>query len=131
MGVARRYPQLAMVLVVQFDGDELAAGRRGRVDVHGYVVDRTATDADQLALRTTALEMQAAQHATCRARVIVLHEGVRDAQLPVALGLVALQEKPPGITEYLRFDDQHAGQYGFQHLHERGSWLARRSRYWP
>src|SRR5690606_11311529 len=106
-----------MVLVVQFDADEPAAGRRIGIDVHSHVVHGAAADADQLALRTAALEMQAAQHALAGAGVVVLDERQADACLTVALGLEGFEEEAAVIAEYFWLDDQYAGQRGFDDLH--------------
>ncbi|MNE94438.1 hypothetical protein D3C80_1924000 [compost metagenome] len=106
-----------MVVIAQLDANELAAGRRGRVDVHRHVIHRAAADADQLALGAGALEMQAAQYPARRARVVVLHEGQGDARLAIALDLKGLDEETTLIAEHLRLDDQHPRQRRFDDLH--------------
>ncbi|MNG21586.1 hypothetical protein D3C84_1059730 [compost metagenome] len=106
-----------MVVVAQFDANELATGRRRRVDVHRHVIHRAAADADQLALGAGALEMQAAQYPARRARVVVLHEGQGDARLAIALDLKGFDEETTLIAEHLRLDDQHPRQRRFDDLH--------------
>src|SRR5690606_34661744 len=102
-----------------------------RVDVHRHVIHRPAAHAHQLALRARLLEMQPAQHAALRARVVVLHEGQGDARLAVALDLEGLEEEAAVVAEGLRLDDQHAGQRGLDDVHRTTSWRSRRWRYWP
>src|SRR5690606_26432572 len=105
--ISRRNPELAMVLVAQLDPDELTAGRRLRVDIHGHIVDRSAAHADQLALRAGPLEMQAAQYPAAGAGMVVLDERQVDAYLTVAFGLEGLEEESALIAEHPGLDDQH------------------------
>ncbi|MNN52795.1 hypothetical protein D3C81_1675140 [compost metagenome] len=97
-----------MVVVAQFHTGELATGRRFRIDIHGDVVHRATTHADQLALRAGALEMQSAQHAARRSGVVILNERQINTSVAVALDMEALKEESASIAEYLWLDDQHA-----------------------
>jgi hypothetical protein len=62
--------------------------------------------------------MQAAQHALCRARVVVLHELGADAEFGESLAVVALEKEAARVAEHLGTQQQHLGMLGGDHLHQ-------------
>ena len=133
MRVTGRNPELRVVVAVQLQADPAAEGSAAAAHVGGDVEDAAARHPHQLALRMRrGLQMEAAQHAARRARVVVLDEGNRRADGVVERLLVeALEEEATRVAEHLRFEDEHAGQRGRGRLHQ-NTWLsAICSRYWP
>src|SRR6266568_3625567 len=88
---------------------ELAAA-----DVRSYIKDFARDDADELALRLADLIMQPAQHASSRARVVVLDETNADSRALELLLVPALEEEPARVAEYAGLDEQHARKLGWR-----------------
>src|SRR5262245_10841243 len=129
-----------MVLAAEFDADPATERRAARPDIDRHVEHTALRHAHQLALRMRcALEVQPAQYASARARMVVLHE--RDAlagRLVEGALVVALHEEAACVAEHLRLQNQHAVYRGlgrFQRHRERLSQntrlLTTRIRYWP
>ena len=59
---------------------------------------------NQLPLRVLDLIVQATQHATPRARMIVLHEVDVDAAVREGAPVPAFKEEPALVTEHFRYD---------------------------
>ena len=133
MREAGRDPELAVADVVELEADPVPEGRAGAAHVGRDVENPAARHPHQLALRVRiALQVQAAQDAFGRARLVVLDEGHGRADGGVECLLVeALEKEAARVAEHLRLDDQHAGQGGRGHLHQNTWLLAICSRYWP
>src|SRR4029077_2466603 len=99
---------LLEVLRRDADTDPLAERRRPAPDVDGDVEDLAFDDAKELALRALQLQMEAADGAACRSRVIVLHEDVRNAAGAVFLRVVGLEKKAAAVLMDVGLDDDHA-----------------------
>ena len=128
VGETGRDVELAMVDVVQLQGERAAEVRRAAPDVHGHIQHPATGDAHQLALGVFALVMQAAQHAASRAGMIVLHEGAGDALRGQDVFAEAFDEKSPGIAMHDGLDEQDAGQGGFLDVHGTPPWVTRSMR---
>src|SRR5690606_11936705 len=102
--------ELLMARVVELDPVPAAERRRVGADVHRDVEDAPADDPDELGLPRRGLIVQAAQGAPARARVVVLHEDVGDADLAVALGAVGLEEEAAIVPEGAGGDEHEAGE---------------------
>src|SRR5256886_13835056 len=116
VGEPRGNEDLAEVLLAEPAARPLAEGRRAGPDVHGDVEDLAAHRAHQLALRPRSLRMQPAQRSPQRAGMVVLHEIVGDAALPVPLGVEGLQEEAARVAEDIGLDDHHPRQLRRQDL---------------
>ena len=79
---ADRHEQLAVVLVAQLERLVLAVGGGVAAQVDRHVVDRAARRAHQLRLAGLELEVEGADRASLRARVVVLDELDVDARAP-------------------------------------------------
>src|SRR5690606_39211728 len=112
VGEAGRDPELAVVLVRERDAVGAAEGGRAAPEVHDDVVDGAAGTLDELALGVAPLEVEAAEGAPPRTRVVVLHERGGDAVRAVALGVVALEEEPARVGEDAGLDEQDARDLG-------------------
>lgn len=129
---AGRHPQLAVVVLAEFDPVPLPEGRRALAQVHRHVEDAALDDPYELALRVLDLVVQAAQHALGGAGVVVLHEVHLEAGgLAEDLGVEAFQEETAGVTEDFRFEDQEARDAGGRDLHQNTLSSRMRNRYWP
>ena len=97
------------------------AAERGRAapKIHRHVEHLPRHHAHELALRLARLEVQAAQHAGGRARVVVLDERARApggaAEPVVAEGL---HEEAARVFVHLGLEDEHAGNGGGDGLHD-------------
>ena len=80
MAEADRDVELVAVLVVELDALPLAERRRAAAQVDDDVEHAAARDAHELALAGVRLEVQPAQRAAARARVVVLDELGRHAR---------------------------------------------------
>src|SRR5207302_9516540 len=65
---------------------------------------------NQLRLRMAQLEVQSAQRALDRPRVVVLHEHGVDAMLAVPRRVIRLETESAAVHVHVRLDDEHAGQ---------------------
>src|SRR5690606_25523456 len=85
------------------------SAQRGRslADVDRDREHAPGDDAHQLRHRAVVLKMQAPDHAAHRARLVVLHELVRDAERAEAVPPVRLDKPASVIGEDLRRDDLH------------------------
>src|SRR5262249_30701649 len=89
-------------------------------DVERHVEDFPRNHAHQLALRAPSLRVKPPQRSARRARVVVLHEVVGDAALPVLGGMESLEKEAALVAEDLGFHDQHFGKLAGQepgHVH--------------
>jgi hypothetical protein len=94
-----------------------AEGGRAAPDVDRDVEHLALDRAHQLALRSADLRVQAAQRPAHRVRVVVLHEGTRDAAGAVLVEVVRLHEEAARVAVHVRLHDDHARQRGLQELH--------------
>ena len=117
MGETARHEELAAVLVIEIDRDMLAEGRAADPHIDGDVAHRAAQHGDELSLRLGMLKMQAAQRASQRARQVILHERLRDADVGVTLHLKRLRKEAARIAKYFWLDDQHAGNSSLDDVH--------------
>src|SRR5436189_146919 len=85
------------------------SSERGRAAAHvdGNVVDLPFDDANQLGLLAIELQMQTAQRAANRTRMIVLHERPLDPTGAIPLGVIGLDKKPAAVGVDLRLDDEN------------------------
>src|SRR5690606_24515342 len=114
-------------LVVRF-GVEVQAvpapeRRRLGADVERDVEDASAHDADQLRLTRVRLVMQAAQRSPHRPRVVVLHEGLRDARRPVPGRLIRLEKETPRVTKDARLDQLQSREIEIDDFHGPSPWV--------
>ncbi|RMS05884.1 hypothetical protein ALP75_203295 [Pseudomonas syringae pv. actinidiae] len=113
-----RNPQLTGVFSGQLDADPLPEVRRTAADVHRHIQHCADSDAHQLTLCVFDLIMQAAQHASLRARVVVLHKLPGQASgLLKSPGVEAFIEEASFITEYLGFQNQDFRQLCGYYVH--------------
>ena len=78
------------------------------------------------------LGVESAQCAPSAARVVVLHEGVRNSRFAVPIGVVGLDEKTPVIAVDLGVDQEDAGEVCRGDVQPSGpSWASIRIRYCP
>jgi hypothetical protein len=79
-------------------------------NVHRDVVYLAPNAAQELALGTASLEVEATQHAAARAAVVVLDEPLSILQqgLPVSVLAVGLEKKTTFVAEYAGFDEHYA-----------------------
>src|SRR3569623_2010716 len=129
VGKAGRDEQLALVLRRKRHAYPLAEARRADPHVHRHVEHFAQRDADQLRLRVGILHVHPPQHATRRARQVVLHELAGDSPRAVPLARPGLEEISACVAEDVRLEQQHLGQRRGRRLHRcrpRGSWPAGR-----
>ena len=67
--------------------------------------------------RGVVLVVQAAQHARCGSRVIVLHEAVGNAARLKLFPVEALDEEAPGIAVHVEFDQLQALEWQVANVH--------------
>ena len=75
--------------------------------------------AHELPLGMLELQVKAPERARHRPRMVVLDEHAVDSVLPVALGVIGLDEKPTAIGVDFGFDDEHIRDVGRRHPHVR------------
>src|SRR5262249_25685246 len=99
--------------------DPSPVGGRAAPDVDGYVEHFALDHAYELGLRTAKLQMEAAQRALDRARVVVLYERRVDAVRAVPIRVIRLEEEAAAVAMNVGLDDEYPGQVGGNHTHVR------------
>jgi len=127
MREAGRNVNLSFIAVREIDAVVAAEGRRAAANIDGDVVDLSANDGDQLALRRGVLEVKAAQGPLDGKRKIVLDEPYVDAGLAVSLFVPGFDEEATVIGEYLRLDDEKPLERCLGYLHRPAQSCARRA----
>ena len=94
----------------------LAEGGRVAAQVDGDVEDRAARAADQLRLARLGLEVEAAQGALRRARVVVLDELDVDAELGPGVAAVGLDHEAALVAVDLGLEQDDAVELRLQPL---------------
>ncbi|PIF19600.1 hypothetical protein CLU89_0986 [Acidovorax sp. 30] len=111
MGKARGHPQLLVIFLSQLGTNPLS--KRGRVfsNINRHIENSPSDTAYQLALRPRfQLEVQPPQNALSAAAVVILDELMGRPRRFVKNPLIeALKEKPAGIPEHLRLDQNDVG----------------------
>src|SRR3546814_6443017 len=102
--------------------------RRRTAEIDRDIEHRARRYAHQLSLRLPNLIMQPAQHAPGRPAVIVLHPWAGNAGCLKRPGVPAFHEEAAIVAEHLWFDDDDAGQIGFDEIHSTAPPSSRRSR---
>src|SRR5699024_10706333 len=106
MGIARRYPYLAMIVFAKFHTHILTISGRLRVNVCSDIKYCAAGDADQFALWLALQKMESTQHPVARTGVVVLHKGQRYADhFCITLGAEGFLEKTAVITKHFGFNN--------------------------
>ena len=113
-----RHPELAVIFLCQRNTYPLPEGRGATANIDSNVKHGPPRHTNQLPLRKwRQLIVQATQDTDPTAAVVILHELWLPDGLGPRLGVVALHEKPSGIPEDLRFNDEHAGNFCFDKFH--------------
>ena len=126
-----RHVALPEVVGRERDANPSAERRRAAADVDGDVEDLALDDADQLALRPPDLQMQAAQRAADRPRMVVLHERAGDAVLAVRVGVIGLDEEAAVVVVDVGLDDERRPADRSGRRARQRSCSRTRNRYWP
>lgn len=108
MGESARNEQLQVVHVAELHGDVFAVRFRSLAQVDGDVQHPALQNAHQLRLRVFALlEMQTANHAVGRFRLVVLHEFRRHAVVVEQLFVICFKEIAAVVRENPRFENDN------------------------
>src|SRR3984957_11626773 len=83
-------------------------------DIQGFTLHHTA----ELCLCMMQLVMQSSQGAFAGAGVIILHEGVLDAERRESIPVISLHKKSPRIADYFRAKLEDTRNTCFHSLHE-------------
>ena len=106
----RWHPQHFFILGGQFHAHPLAERGRTATNIHRHIEYRARHYTHQLTLRLLNLIMQAAQHALCRARVVVLYEvDIQTRGFMEGFTVITFEEKTTRIAKHFGFDDQYFG----------------------
>jgi len=101
-----RQVELAEIIGGEQRGDVLPVGGAALTDVNREIETRAAQYPHELGLCIRRLlEVQPAHYPLLRARLVVLHEIVQNAQLFESLFVITLEKIPAVIFENRRFDD--------------------------
>src|SRR5262245_42025029 len=114
---SRRDEALLEIRGGQVGGNPRTEGRGAAADVDGDVENLALDHPDQLSLRPPYLQMQAAQRAADRSRMIVLHEGAGNAVLAIPISVVRLEKESAGVFVDVGLDQDHARQAGWLDAH--------------
>ena len=112
-----RDPQHRPGRVLELDALPLAERRRAAAQVDDDVEHAPAGDPDELALPGMRLEVDAAQRALARARVVVLDELGRDAVFARDIGAERLHEEAAFVAVNGRREQDEAVESGLEALH--------------
>ena len=105
MREAGRDVNLLEVVGGQRRAHPLPERRRAAADVNRDIENRPLDNPNQLPLHVSQLEVQTADRAADRFRVIVLNEGRRQSVLFEFLGVIGFEKKPAHILKDVRFND--------------------------
>src|SRR5882757_2117804 len=90
--------------------------------VHGNIQHPAAHGAHQLALAPRVLQMQPPQHASGRARHVVLHKWPTDTAVRVAGRLKGFEMEAPRVAEKPGLDYQDFREIGDNDVHRQCTW---------
>jgi hypothetical protein len=111
---ADRHQELAMQLVVELVALPPPVRGRGTPQVDGDVPDRAAQAANELRLARGGLEVEPAQDAAARARVVLLHELEVHPQLAPRVVAERLDEEPAVVAVHVGLDEDEALDLGVE-----------------
>ena len=110
MSESRLNSQLPMIFGAEFQGHPATEPRRRLTEVHCHIENRSLNDADQLALGTHKLIVNATQHSATRNGVVVLHEVNRRSRgVGERPRVPTLIKKAALVRECTRLDDENLG----------------------
>ena len=120
MPEADRDPEHLAALVGELDALPLAERRRAAAQVDDDVEHPAAGHADELALPRVRLEVDAAQRALARARMVVLDEVRRDAVTARRVGAKRLHEEAACVAVHRGCEQDESVESSLKPLHMRG-----------
>ena|SRR5690554_2957044 len=98
--------ELTVIFLREPLADPLAESSRCGAKIDRHVEDLPNDDRDELGLSVRILEVEAAEDALFRARLICLNELLLDSGRPIARLVEGFEEIPAGITKNLGFNEE-------------------------